>query len=196
MNTSPAQPRIVSGLVTAWLAVALLFPGPAAHAQTPTPREYQVKAVFLFNFIQFVEWPATVFAATNSPVTIGILGDSDIVVPLEKVLRDETIKDRPLTIKQSRRVEDMRGCQLLFVSKSEKARLGAILASVADTNTLTVGESDGFAHRGGVINFFLDANKVRFEINLEAARHQGLKLSSQLLNLGKLIAPEPGKEKE
>jgi len=179
---------LVGLLLAGWLTAI-------APAQT-VPKEYQVKAVFLFNFVQFVEWPAAAFAETNSPVVVGVLGDDDIVASLEKVLRGETIKNRPLTIRQSRRVEDLRGCHLLFVSKSEKAHLGPILTNVAGASLLTVGETEGFAHRGGVINFYLEANKTRFEINLDTARHHGLKISSQLLSLGKIIGPGPGKEKE
>jgi hypothetical protein len=170
--------------------------GPAARAETPTTTEYKVKASYLFNFTQFVEWPPTAFTAASTPIVIGVLGDDDFGAFFDELIQGETVKNRPLAIKRSRSIEDLKSCQILFISKSEKARLGPILASVAKTSTLTVSEIDGFARRGGVINFFSEGKKIRFEINRDAAQHRGLKLSSQLLNLGKLVGPEPGKEKE
>lgn len=159
--------------------------------QTPASKEYQIKAAFLFNFVQFVEWPPTAFTNTAAPFRIGILGDNPFGQSLEDIVRNETIRNRPLVIKYSRRVEDMDDCQIIFISKSEKGRLAEVLSRLNSREKLTVSEIEGFARRGGMINFYLEGNKVRFEINPEAAQREGLKMSSQLLSLGKIIKSEP-----
>lgn len=160
-----------------------------------TTKEYQVKAACLFNFAQFVEWPAATFANPKAPIIIGVLGDDPFGPALEQIVRGETINDRKLVVARSRSLEELKSCHLLFISKSEKGNLDQILSSLNAASILTISETDQFARRGGVINFFLESNKVRFEINAEAARRNGLKISSQLLKLGKVVGSEPRKEK-
>lgn len=171
------------------LAALLAFLAEPLPAQSPVSREYQIKAAFLFNFAQFVEWPATAFTNTDAPLCIGVLGDDPFGGALEQTLKDETIRSHKLTVQRSRRVEDLKGCQMIFISRSEKGRMPAILSAL-DGMTLTVSETEDFARRGGMINFFLDGNKVRFEINPATAQSKGLKISSQLLSLGKIIGPD------
>lgn len=162
-------------------------------AQTTPSREYQIKAVFLFNFIQFVEWPATAFPDTAAPLRIGVLGDDPFGQALESAVQGETIRNRRVIIERSHRIEDLQDCHLLFLCKSETRRLREILGRLEGRPVLTVSESEGFARRGGVIAFYPDGKKVRFEINSEAAQQAGLKMSSQLLELGKIVAVETPK---
>lgn len=173
-------------LTAPWLcAVALLLTLlPCAQAETAA-REYQVKAAFLFNFLQFVEWPAEAFTAEAAPIRIGILGDDPFGPMLEETVRGETIRQRPLEVRRGRRIDDLGGCHLLFISRSEQGRVGGILQEVGQAPVLTVSDLDGFADRGGGIRLFLVGKKVRFEINAEAVQKQRLKVSSQLLSLGK-----------
>ncbi len=169
-------------------AVCMLpWPG-MAGAQAVVSREYQLKAIFLFNFAQFAEWPATAFAAPDTPLSICVLGDDPFGPALQEAVAGEVIGNRRLEAQHSSRVEDLLNCQMLFISKSEQAHIGEILAQLDPLAVLTVSEVEGFAGRGGTINFYLDENKVRFEINPDAARNRGIKLNAQLLSLGRIVA--------
>lgn len=158
-------------------------------AQTAASREYQIKAAFLLNFAQFVEWPTNTPASTNQAFYIGILGEDPFGQALEQTVQGETIHNRRLVIQRSQRLENLKDCQLIFVSRSEKGRVGEILSRLDNRDILTVSDIDGFARRGGIINFYLEGNRVRFEINPASARRGGLKISSQLLSLGKIVEP-------
>ena len=162
----------------------LLFLPREAAAQT---KEYQVKAAFLFNFAQFVEWPDGTYASTNVPFCIGVLGDDPFGAALDQIVQGESIGSHKLTVLHSRQVADFKNCQMIFISKSEKGHLAKILSALDSRPVLTVSEVDGFARSGGDINFYLDGTKVRFEINPTAAQNGGLKISSQLLSLGKIV---------
>ena len=172
----------------AGVCLLLLVPREAA-AQT---KEYQVKAAFLFNFAQFVEWPAGVYADTNAPFCIGILGDDPFGQALEQTIQGENIGGHKMAVQRSRQVADLMNCQMIFVSKSEKSHVPEILTTLGSHPVLTVGEVPGFARSGGGINFILEGAKVRFEINPEAAQTEGLKISSQLLSLGKIVSGGKG----
>jgi hypothetical protein len=168
-----------------WLGVFVLaMLACAANAQS---KEYQIKAAFLYNFAQFVDWPSAAFANTNAPFNIGILGDDPFDGSLDATIQDETINGHKIVAIRSQRIEDLKNCQIIFVCKSEKKRIAEILTELDSKPILTVSEIDGFAQRGGNINFFLAGTKVRFEINPGAAQSDGLKISSQLLSLGKIV---------
>jgi hypothetical protein len=175
-----------------WLAVE----PQTAHAQASPSDEYQIKAACLLNFAQFIEWPAASFAAPDAPIVVGVLGDDPFGTALEDTFQDESIQGRKLVVKRSHRVEDLKTCHMLFISNSEKDRLTEILASLGDASIVTVSEMDQFTQRGGIINFYLDHNKVRFEINTDAAQRKGLKISSQLLKRAKIVSSDNGKGKE
>ncbi len=161
----------------------------AGRAQSAQPKEYHIKAVFLFNFVQFVEWPDDAFADANTPIAIGILGDDPFGPSLDEVIQGENVKGRPLTVLRARRLADLSDCHLIFVSRSESRRLDDVLSQLANRPILTVSELEGFARRGGIIAFFSDGKKVRFEINPASARRVELKISSELLGLGRIAGP-------
>lgn len=167
---------------------------PLASAETTPSREYQVKAVFLFNFLQFVDWPPASFPDDTAPLRIGVLGDDPFGPALEEAVRGESIRNRTLVIRRAHRVEDLADCQLLFICKSEQRKIDAILGRLATRPVLTVSEAAGFARQGGIIAFYQDGKKVRFEINPSVAQKSGLKLSSQLLGLGRIVGAETVKE--
>ena len=175
-------------LTVFWLVLFLLLPGGGTNlfAQA-TSKEYQIKAAFLFNFMQFVEWPPTVFKNADDPFRIGVLGQDPFNAALEDTVQGETISNHKIIVEHAMQVDDLKNCQLIFISKSEKKHVAEILSALDDKPVLTVSEIEGFAERGGGINFYLEGNKVRFEVNPDAARHDGLKVSSQLLSLGKII---------
>lgn len=160
-------------------------------AQSTPAAEYELKAAFLLHFAQFVEWPQ---GETGESICLGVLGRDPFGSALEELAGGETIHGRKLVIRRSAHIESLKGCDFIFIPRADKAKTAELLGLIADGPVLTVGEIDGFARMGGVINFFLDGRKLRFEINPDAARRRGLKLSSQLLSLGRLVNDDPGRE--
>ena len=184
----------VGRAVVCGVVCALAFGVPETRAAAPTAKEYEVKAAFLFNFAQFVEWPAEAFESPQMPVGIGILGDDPFGDILEQTIRGETVKGRPIVVHRSKQIENLKHCHLLFVGRSEKGRLAHIFAVLEGAHCLTVGETDQFARAGGIIIFRLQGTNIRFEINVDAARHSGLRISSKLLRLATIIGSERVKE--
>ncbi len=180
------------GLLLAFVLAGCVVP--RAAAQTTPSREYQIKAVFLFNFIQFVEWPPAAFPDDSTPIRIGVLGDDPFGPALEEAVRGESIRNRSLVVRRAHRLEEIQDCQLLFICKSEQRKLDNILSRLGNRPVLTVSEVTGFTRQGGIIAFYQDGKKVRFEINSTTAQKSGLKLSSQLLGLGRIVGAETAKE--
>jgi hypothetical protein len=174
--------RFISGWFGLALSLLAAVPG-TARAQS---KEYQVKAAFLLNFAEFIQWPPGAFLADDAPLCIGVLGDDPFGAALEETVRDEKIQNHKLTVRHARRAQDLADCQMIFVCKSEH-HIPDILSKLDSHPVVIVGDAEGFARRGGTIGFYLDQNKVRFEINAQAARQNGLKISSQLLALGKIV---------
>jgi hypothetical protein len=169
--------------------VLLLLGGLNLPAQTAATKEYQVKAVFLFNFSQFVEWPANAFPEAQTPLVIGVLGADPFGSYLDETVHGEQVNNHPLVIQHYQRVEDIKACHILFISQSEMSGLDQILASLKGRNILTVGDAEGFVQQGGMIRFITEKNKVRFRINLEAAKAARLTISSKLLRPAGIVAP-------
>jgi len=142
--------------------------GREARAEGTAAPEYAVKAAFVAKFPQFVKWPSGA-----GSITVGVLGDDPFGGALDGLVK----------VRRSKRVEDLKGCQIIFIARSEQGNIGEILSSLAGSNVLTVGESEGFAKQGGVIGFTREGDKVRFEINTGAARRGGLTIDSRLLQL-------------
>jgi len=186
--------RSLKMLFRLWFVMsALLFAGaPELPAQTEISMEYQVKAVFLFNFAQFVKWPASAFSGVEAPLTIGVLGDDPFDAFLDKTVQGEKVNGHPLVIRRYRNIENVKNCQVLFISRSENKRMEQILADLKGRNILTVGDMEGFVKNGGVIRFVTEENKIHFRINLEAAKSAKLTISSKLLRLAEIV--EPGKD--
>ena len=158
------------------------------RAQESQPTEYEIKAALLFNFAKFVEWPPAAFARATSPIVIGILGQNPFRDDLARMIRDKTIDDHPLVIKEFRSPAEATNCHILFISTSEKKRLPEILEALKGASVLTVGETDGFTETGGMINFVLEGTKIHFQINKDAATSARLKISSKLMSLASSTA--------
>jgi hypothetical protein len=182
--------RKVPPSARAWCValIVLLVGGRDLSAQTPS-KEYQVKAVFLFNFAQFVEWPPRAFAGTDTPLVIGVLGEDPFGAFLDDTVRGEVVKSRPLEVQRYRRIDDIKTCHILFVSRSEAGRLDQTLASLKDRNILIVGDADDFVRRGGTIQLANAQNKVRLMINPDAAKAANLTISSKLLRAAEIVTP-------
>jgi len=183
------RPRL-AGL---WLMLAILLSCGGLNLSAQTSKEYQVKAAFLFNFAQFVQWPDTVLTNADMPFCIDVFGADPFGAALDETVQGETINGHKIIVRHVEHITDLKDCQVIFICKSEKSRLKEILSGVNSNAVLTVSEIDGFTQDGGDINFYLEGNKVRFEINPAAAQHDGLKVSSQLLSLGKVVAGREGK---
>ena len=165
----------VLGLSLVWLLTV-----GGGWAQVFQPSEYQLKAAYLFNFAKFVDWPPDAFAETNSPIVIGILGENPFGTDLERTIGNKTISNRSLAIREIRSLAEATNCHLLFISRSEKQRLPKTIQGLRGASVLTVGETERFTEAGGMIEFVLQGNKIRFRINEEAAKSAGLKISSKL----------------
>jgi hypothetical protein len=191
--------RLISRATFTWFyalmlttALTLALSPQKAGAQAAISKEYQIKAVFLFNFAQFVQWPETNFPDAGAPFRIGVLGDDPFNTFLDETVRGENIKGHPLTIQRYHNVDDARGCQILFVSRSESKQMEEILARLKGRNILTVGEVEGFLKAGGAIRFVTEQNKIHLRVSLEAARNANLAISSKILRLSEIV--EPGKD--
>jgi hypothetical protein len=168
----------------ACLAIALLMVATAGAAAT---LEYQVKAVFLLHFAQFVEWPEAAFVDARSPLNICILGEDPFGGVIDDTVRGEAVGDRHLQVQRLKSLDGMTACHILFISPSETARLRQDIAALRGQSVLTVGDGDDFSRTGGMIAFALVEDKVRLQINPEAARAANLKISSKLLQAAQIV---------
>ncbi len=180
--------RLKTTGATAGLSIALLMISTAALQ--PGSREYQVKAVFLFNFTQFVEWPEKAFESANAPLVIGVMGEDPFGSYLDETVRGEVIHGHPLTVERYNSVSEIDKCHILFIATSDRQSVERALEGVAQRPVLTVGDSEDFARMGGVIGFFQERGRIRFSVNVGAASDAGLTISSKLLRLAEII---PGK---
>lgn len=162
---------------------------PEAAAQTPASQEYRVKAAFLFNFAHFVEWPTNAFPTAESPLIIGVVGNDPFGAVLDEIVRGESVNGHPMIVQRYRRGEEIKTCHILFISASERNQMPEILALLKGRSVLTVGDMEGFAQAGGMIRFLTEKNKIRFRINLEAAKAAHLTISSKLLKAAEVVAP-------
>ncbi len=160
-------------------------------AQGNASSEYQVKAAFLFHFAQFVDWPPEAFKDATSPLTYCTAGEDPFHGALEASLNGKMIGERPVRVVHFRQPQEIQGCQIVFLGTPEKKFISATLESLKASPVLTVGESENFVQGGGMIGFFLEDNKVRFEINLTAAERSKLKISARLLALAKTVIGGP-----
>jgi hypothetical protein len=149
--------------------------------------EYRVKLAFLYNFAQFVQWPAESFPNSVAPFTICVVGQNPFEGEIENDLRGRSVGGHPLELKTLNSQGDPRGCQIIFVRAAEMKSVARILALTQGASILTVGEAASFATRGGIINLIKDENRLKFEINIDAAAQTRLKISSKLLSLARIV---------
>lgn len=175
----------------AFLLAMAAVPCRGAGDPPPAFREYDVKAVFLYNFAQFVEWPESVSTNGVAPFTIGVLGEDPFGKILDETVKGEHVKGRPLAVRRFRTIEEVKDCQLLFVSRSEKGRMADIVRRVSGQAILTVSDVEAFARLGGMVAFKTYRGRVRFEINLPAAEKAGLRVSAKLLTVAQVADGAP-----
>jgi YfiR/HmsC-like len=172
-----------------WILWALLMLSawPNLLAQPMTPRETQVKAIFLFNFAHFVKWPAAAFPDSQSNFVIGVLGNDPFGAYLDEAVRGEVVNQRPLVIQRFQKAEEIKSCHVLFISRSEAGRIHQILSDLKGRSVLTVGDFEGFAKHGGMVRFANEKGKTHLKINIEAVKAADLVISSKLLRPAEII---------
>ncbi len=169
-------------IVACFFALAI-----SAQAQSVQAPEYEVKAAFLYNFAKFVEWPPPAFAQASAPLRICVLGQDAFGDTLSRIVQGKSISGRTIVNQRLQSPAQARPCHILFLGGSDPEALNQALQSTRDLPVLTVGESDDFLTLGGAINFVLEQERVRFEINLAAAEGHHLKLSSKLLAVARAV---------
>lgn len=176
------------GMSLAWLVMGLCTDW---GAESSVPLEYKVKAAFLYNFTRFVEWPSASFAANDGPLIIGICGRNPFGGELEQGLKGRSVNGHPIELRAVETPEAAKQVHLLFVPAGEDGRASVWIKSVAGIGVLTVGETEKFADAGGMIRFVREADKVRFDINMEPAEQGKLRVSAQLQKLARTVRQRP-----
>ncbi|HKV81912.1 MAG TPA: YfiR family protein [Candidatus Sulfotelmatobacter sp.] len=177
-------------IVAVLLCLSLALGATAQSSDSAASSEYLIKAGFIYNFAQLVHWPSVAFSQADSPVVIGILGTDPFGSIIDRVVENKKLDGRNLVVKRLRwgkDLKDLKECNILFVSSSEKEHIPDLVNTVKWLPILTIGETPGFAARGGIINLTLEDNKVRFEVNIEAAKQANLNISSRLLALARIV---------
>jgi hypothetical protein len=175
----------------AWLLALCCMALPAAAAAT-VAREYELKAVFLFNFTQFVDWPSESFAGPQSPLLICVLGDDPYGSYLDDTVRGEKAGGHPLAVERYTRVEDVADCHVLFISASQAKQMTGIVQQLRGRSILTVSNAADSDTRGSVVRFATDSNRIRLRIDMQAAHAAHLEISSKLLRAAEIVGADGG----
>lgn len=184
--------RGIPFLWVSFICAVLAFPCSAQIADSGDSSEYLIKAGFIYNFANLMQWPANSFPGPDSPIVVGILGTDTSGGILDEVLSGKKVNGRPFAVKHLKRGMDLKGYNIVFVSASETAHLDEILHLVKGLPILTIGETPSFAQRGGIINFIVVDDKIRFEVNVGAAKQADISISSRLLALAKIVPQADG----
>ncbi|MDX1582486.1 MAG: YfiR family protein [Thermoanaerobaculia bacterium] len=177
-------PRVIVHVLIGLLLVGLSVPAaPAARGEAPP--EYALKAEFLERFTRFVDWPRS--AVERETFRIGIVGEDPFGVYLRKLADSRRIKNRRIEIHRIDEVEDVTECQLVFISDLDRSDLDQVLEAARERPILTIGDTAGYAEAGVMINFYLDGDRIRFEINENAVSDSGLEVDTRLLKLARVI---------
>ena len=168
----------------------MMFGIMSSSAQTVGDREYQVKAAFLFNFTQFVEWPSTDLPQNGTTLVIGILGENPFGKYLDEMISGETANGHPLIVHVYKDVEEIKTCHILFINLPQNNKLKEALAALKGRSILTVSDKNNFIHQGGMIRFVTKQNKIQIRINPERAKDAGLVISSKLLSVAEIVSPD------
>ena len=189
-KTSRFHPGVLAKSVIVFVIPFLTLTSKAEAPVQETSSEYKIKAVFLYNFSQFVEWPEKTFAEQGTPLVIGILGKDPFGYYLDETVYGENANDHPMIVKRFVSVKDVSSCHILFIKVGGKEDLTEIFDRLKSKSILTVGDTDDFIRKGGMVRFFTEKNKTRIQINLEAVEEAGLIISSKLLGVAEIVSPQ------
>jgi len=184
MQAARCRLQFCATVLAALLSLAAAAP---TRGQDNPSTEYQVKAAFVFNFAKFVEWPVDTFKSENDPIVFCVFRHDPFGSALDEIIRGKAINNRAVLARRITELPDLKSCQLIFVSSVEYGHLSEVLKSLKGTSALVVGESEGFAERGGGIEFFQEDKKLRFAINVDAIQRARLTVSSKLLALARIV---------
>ncbi len=175
--------------MSVWIAGTQADDRPARPTSAKASREYLLKAAFLYNFAKFTSWPTEAISGAGKPVRLCILGKDPFGAALESI-EGKNIQQRPLVTIRIARVSDAEGCQIIFIASSEEVRLRGILSGLRELPILTIAEMSNFARVGGIIGLKTVEDRIRFDINVDAAKEADLKFSYKLLQLADIVSAE------
>jgi YfiR/HmsC-like len=184
MQAARCRVQFCATVLAALLSLATATP---TRGQADPSIEYQVKAAFVFNFAKFVEWPLDTFKSENAPIVFCVFRHDPFGSALDEIIRGKAINNRAVLARRITDLPDLKSCQLVFISSVEYEHLSEVLKSLKGTSALVVGESEGFAERGGGIQFFPEDKKLRFAVNVDAIQRARLTVSSKLLALARIV---------
>jgi hypothetical protein len=188
-KTAPwASPGIRRAFAAGVLFLGICL-GFAAPTSAQTAEESQVKAAYLYNFAKFVEWPAGAFRDPDGPAVICTVGDERTSDVLERAVSGKKVNGRPVEARRPHSSEEFKSCHVLFIGFSDKERIAEMLNGLRGSRVLTVGQSGQFIPLGGMINLALKNAQIELEIDPEASNAVGLKISSRLLIVARLVKP-------
>lgn len=177
-------PLIVAAL---WLAASVAGEPPSLAPHS----EYEIESAMLYNFTKFIEWPEHALGAPGAPLTACVWADDSMATALEAALRNKSIHGHPVAVRRLLPGGDPSGCAVLFLGGTDRKQMARMVRAVERSPVLTVSDQSLFARQGGVVAFLHDGNRIRFEINLDAAERAGLQMSSQLLQLAAIWREKP-----
>jgi hypothetical protein len=199
-QSSAASPKkrarpVAAALLAASLGLLLVFAqngGPAGllaqEEESAVNREYRIKAAYLYQFSRYVEWPASAFSTAESAFVIGVMGQDPIITDLEQIARLKKVGDRALEIRRFSSAADVRTCNILYIPANVSAKTQAeLVRGLAGRGILLVGDDAGFIDRGGCMQFAVEENTIRLAIARKAAEREGLKVSSKLLQVARVV---------
>jgi hypothetical protein len=166
----------------------LCFSAPQTLSLNGEGVEYPLKLAFLYNFTKFIEWPPNSYRDAGASLMICIVGRDPFSPEIEGDLRTRIVGRHPVEVLTLRPTDKLSACHMVFVPVTEKDQAGKIVRDLRGSSTLTVGETEGFAALGGIINLTVEGNNIHFEVNQLAAQRAGLKISSKLLGLAKIVS--------
>jgi hypothetical protein len=166
------------------ILLAIFSAATESCAGNPKPSEYEVKAAYIYNFAKFVEWPQ--LHAGDQAINVCVVG-YDPFGPLLATIEGKTVGDRKIAVKRNVSINNIRGCQMVFISASEEDHLARILKVINSSPVLTIGDTEGYAEQGVMINLYMERRTVRFQINQKAATRAGLRIRSNLLKIATIV---------
>lgn len=177
-------PRLLACFI--FISSALLSAVEASRAEERKPTEYDVKAAYIYNFAKFVEWPPGKSSDAGATIAVCVLG-KDPFGPALATIEGKSVGERKIRVKRNPPLQEAKNCDIVFIAASEKEQLSRILEALGNSGVLTVGDTEGFARQGVMINFYMENKNVRFAINPKAAGRAGLKISSGLLRIARIV---------
>ncbi|MEP7320581.1 MAG: YfiR family protein [Saprospiraceae bacterium] len=180
----PNRKRLINKFYQSLFFIFLMSGG--LRAQPTVPPEFRVKAVFVYNFTQFIDWPKDAFEFDEEPLIIGVLGDNPFGTNLEEAVKGERVGTHPIQVRYFKDIADLSKCHILYINLNQPDAVKRAINSLAGHSTLTIQDMEEFPQWGGMIRFFINESKINLVINTTAAKAAKLRISSKLLKVAKI----------